>query len=81
MNIGMMWFDNDKQTALDDKVSKAAEYYQRKYGGVPNLCLVHPSMLPAGAEAAAETSRKVIVRAHRLIQPGNFWIGMEEKNQ
>jgi len=45
MNVGMLWFDNDPRTALTVKVARAADYYQKKYGLVPDLCLVHPSML------------------------------------
>jgi hypothetical protein len=46
MNVGMLWFDNDPRIALTAKVARAADYYRRKYGLVPDLCLVHPSMLP-----------------------------------
>jgi hypothetical protein len=45
MEIGMLWFDNDPQLALGDKISKAADYYQSKYRQTPNLCFVHPSMI------------------------------------
>ena len=47
MNVGMLWFDNDPRTALTAKVARAANYYRQKYGLVPDLCLVHPSMLAA----------------------------------
>jgi len=45
MNVGMLWFDNDPRTALPVKVARAADYYRRKYGLIPDTCLVHPSML------------------------------------
>ena len=44
MHTGMLWFDNS-QTALNIKIQKAVDYYHKKYGHVPDLCLVHPSML------------------------------------
>ena len=31
MHTGMLWFDST-QTTLDNKIKKAAEYYQKKYG-------------------------------------------------
>jgi len=46
MNAGMLWFDNDPKTALTAKIERAAYYYRHKYGRDPNLCLIHPSMLP-----------------------------------
>jgi hypothetical protein len=71
MNIGMLWFDNDPHTSLKAKVDQAASYYHQKYGQVPNLCLVHPSMLPAPEPEIG----KVVIRSNRSIQPGHFWIG------
>ena len=48
MNTGMLWFDNDPKTALAAKIERAVNYYRHKYGRDPNLCLIHPSMLPPG---------------------------------
>ena len=45
MNIGMLWFDNDKHSDLTTKIKKAVDYYHTKYGKAPNLCLVHPKTL------------------------------------
>ena len=45
MNVGMLWFDNDPKSNLDAKIERAADYYRGKYGKVPTLCFVHPSML------------------------------------
>jgi hypothetical protein len=81
MNVGMLWFDNDKGTALTVKVQRAADYYRQKYCETPDLCLVHPSML-AGPQADVPESRagKVSLRSNRLILPGHLWIGVEDKN-
>ena len=93
MNVGMLWFDNDPRTALTAKVARAADYYRQKYGLVPDLCLVHPSMLgeprPDLVEGpvlskvegqAAKGAGTVAVRPNRAILPGHLWIGTEEKN-
>ena len=75
MRIGMLWLDTDPKTVLAEKVIKAVTYYAEKYGRVPNICLVHPSMLPdKPLELAAIT-----VQARRYILPHHFWIGIEEK--
>jgi hypothetical protein len=79
MNVGMLWFDNDPRTALTAKVSRAADYYRQKYGQVPNLCLVHPSMLGEHLSFVEGQLGKVAVRSNRVIQPGHLWIGNEEK--
>ncbi len=77
MNIGMLWFDNDKTTDLVRKVKRAAVYYQKKYGTTPNLCFVHPSMLPASdAEEKKMKAGKVEVRSTASVLPNHFWIGI-----
>ena len=89
MNVGMLWFDNDPRTALTVKVARAADYYRKKYGLAPDLCLVHPSMLAEPRPDSIEglvlsdsegPSGRVAVRPNRIIQPGHLWIGTEEKN-
>jgi hypothetical protein len=80
MNVGMLWFDNDPKLALVDKVQRASDYYRQKYGRIPDLCLVHPSMLGARPEQSTGRAGKVTVRPNRAIQPGHLWIGEDGKN-
>lgn len=75
MKIGMLWFDNDPNTGLAAKVGRAAAYYRTKYGRDVDLCLVHPCMMEDGIQQVG----KVTVRASRLVLPGHFWVGIEEK--
>ena len=72
MNIGMLWFDNDTKTDLTGKIKRAADYYQQKYGQIPNLCFVHPSMLPANAKPETELE----LRTTRSVLPHHFWLGV-----
>ena len=46
MLSGMLWLDTDQRRTLEEKVLRAAHYYQEKYGQQPQLCLVNESMLP-----------------------------------
>jgi len=75
MDIGMLWFDNDPKLDLSEKVEKAAVYYRGKYRQSPNLCFVHPSMLPTVKITAGE----ITVRPHQAIQPHHFWIGYQRE--
>lgn len=77
MHTGMLWFDNS-QTALTVKIQKAVDYYQKKYGRNPDLCLVHPSMMEAN-QRQLEID-KMTVRPYRPVLPGHIWIGIEDKN-
>jgi hypothetical protein len=90
MNTGMLWFDNDPKTALTAKIERATDYYHKKYGRKPNLCLIHPSMLPADEKVGNDNpttgktvwsgAEGVVIRPYRPVLPGHLWIGIEEKN-
>ena len=71
MNIGMLWFFNDPKVDLPQKVSRAADYYRKKYGEAPNLCYVNPTMLEKGKADAG----KIEVKTNPAIMPNHLWIG------
>lgn len=76
MEIGMLWFDNDKGRDLSAKVARAAEHYERKFGRWPDLCFVHPSQLPGGS--AEFKAGGVAVKASQTVLPYHFWLGSAE---
>jgi len=78
MHTGMLWFDNDPAATLSLKIQKAADYYRQKYGRLPDLCLVHPSMLEKN-QRRIEVG-KMTVRSYRPVLPGHLWIGVEDQN-
>lgn len=80
MNIGMLWFDNDTKSDLLTKVSRAAIYYQNKYGKQPNICFVHPSMAQTKSEDQAIIAGKIEVRLTKSVRPHHFWIGIQSLN-
>lgn len=75
MHTGMLWFD-DSSATLNSKIQKAADYYHKKYGRLPDLCLVHPNMLK---DVKLEED-KITIRPYRPVLPGHIWIGVEDKN-
>ena len=74
MHTGMLWFD-DSQITLKKKIQNAMEYYHKKYGRVPDLCLVHPNML----KDTKLEEEQITVRPYRPVLPGHIWIGVEDK--
>lgn len=72
MNVGMLWLDDDRHRSLDEKVNRAVEYYQEKYGRMPELCLVNKTML-----AEEIVVGKVSVQPQPAILPHHFWVGMK----
>ena len=70
MDVGMLWLDDDRNRTLDEKVSRAVEYYREKYGRMPNICLVNIGMLSAEMQVG-----KVIVQPIATVLPHHFWVG------
>ena len=97
MNVGMLWFDNDPKTELDDKIKRAANYYREKYGNPPTVCFVHPSMMPVGAptpkngnsadhDSQSEQNKRYVsggveIRCNRSVLPNHFWIGVNGSSE
>lgn len=54
------------------------DYYHKKYGRIPDLCLVHPSMMENNQKHLE--INKITVRPYRPVLPGHIWIGIEDKN-
>ena len=69
MTSGMLWLDSDRQRSLEEKVDRAARYYQQKYGRRPNLCLVWRGLLTEEKEIEAIRVMPVtnMVRDHFLL--------------
>ena len=79
MRTGLLWFDDDPNRTLEDKVARAAAHYQRKYGHTPNLCFVHPAAFDGNGNGKMTKAGEVEIRANRSILPHHFWIGVDEE--
>jgi hypothetical protein len=85
MDIGMLWFDNDRQADFDVKVNRAVSYYHDKYGQKPNLCFVNPSMIAANGNNASKSKKAskvfgdVEIRGSNSMLPNHFWIGINRQ--
>ena len=77
MHTGMLWFDNDPRTTLSIKIQKAMDFYNKKFGRIPDLCLVHPSMLDSGQRQVELC--KLVIRPYKPVMPGHLWIGVEDQ--
>lgn len=71
MKIGMLWLDSDKSRTLDEKVKRAADYYQDKYGILPELCLVNTLVIESEKKVG-----DVRVQPAGTVLKDHFWLGM-----
>jgi hypothetical protein len=76
MDIGMLWYDDDKKAKLDEKVARAVEYYRTKYGVQPTECYVHPGMLGDGQPSIAAGVR---LRGSGTVIKNHFWLGVGDQ--
>ncbi len=76
MDWGMLWYDDTAHRPLEDKVARAAQHYERKYGQAPTLCLVHPS-----AKNGTDEVNGVQIQAVRFVMPNCLFIGVGEAKQ
>jgi hypothetical protein len=75
MDIGMLWFDNSTDVDLQTKITRAADYYQRKYGQAATLCIVNPGTLGS----ATLPANRLEIRSAQSVLPNHFWIGVNER--
>jgi len=71
-----MWFDDTAGSSLEDKVSRAAAHYQRKYGQAPTLCFVNPS-----AKNGTDQAAGIPIEALKVVGPNCLWIGVGQVSQ
>jgi hypothetical protein len=85
MKTGMLWFDSSTISA-SAKIFKGVDYFYKKYGKLPDLILLHPSMTEEKKPYELELrgigrdllSTKVTVRQYRPVLPGHIWIGIAD---
>jgi hypothetical protein len=71
MEWGLLWFDDTASRPLEDKVSRAAAHYEKKYGQAPTLCFVNPSARNGTAQVG-----EIQVEALTSVMPNCLWIGI-----
>ena len=79
MKTGLLWFDDDPDRTLEDKVARAAAHYQRKHGRAPDLCFVHSGAFDGNDNRKMTKVGEVEIRAGRSILPHHFWIGVDDE--
>lgn len=74
MKVGLLWFDDNPDRDLAEKVRRAAQRYRQKFGKPANVCYVHPSAL--GDNSRVEKVGRVRVASKRSVLQHHFWVGV-----
>lgn len=76
MKIGLLWFDDNPDRSLTEKIARAAKRYRQKYGAPPNTCYVHHNELGGNGKTAHVANIHVAVLPNVLQH--HLWIGVEQ---
>lgn len=81
MNAGMLWYDGDKKKTMIQTVTEAAVYFQKKYGRMPNMCIINSQdwyALPEKPPAEIEVAGSFIsLHPWSNLPPAHIWIGRD----
>lgn len=78
MKTGLLWFDDDPRTGLEEKVRRAAKHFKRKYGFAADTCLVHRSVFTSRKEKRLSVGG-ITVRPHHPVLYHHLWLGCENR--
>ncbi|MBC8249441.1 MAG: hypothetical protein H8E90_07160 [Anaerolineales bacterium] len=82
MKVGLLWFDDDPQRAIEEKVQRAAKRYREKFGRAANTCYVNPVSLRGDGLSENEfRCGRVRVIATPKVLPHHFWLGVADQSQ
>lgn len=76
MKEGLLWYDDDPERALAEKIARAAQHYRQKFGAAPDTCYVHPSALSGKTQQVG----KLRIAALPSVLRYHFWLGREKKS-
>ncbi len=76
MKVGMLWYDGNRSQGMSLRIRRALDYYHKKYGAEPNLCVLHPSMLAPEEEEMVQSKAGISLKVNPTVLPDHFWLGV-----
>ena len=77
MDIGMLWYDDDPKRTLDDKIKRAAAFYQEKYNLTAVECYVNPAALKDLGQPYHVGAILGLPRRETMLN--HFWLGLGDQ--
>ena len=74
LRTGMLWYDDASDRSLSDKLARATNYYESKYGQIPTVCYLNADAL--SGEPIDNGGLKL--QAAPDLLPHHFWLGVGE---
>jgi len=73
MDWGLLWYDDTANRPLEDKVTRAAAHFEKKYGQSPTICFVNPT-----AKNGTDQVGGIQIETLKIVMPNCLWIGVGE---
>ena len=75
LKTGLLWYDDDPDRTLAQKIERAAVRYEQKLGERPTICLVDRKVLEEGAQLEIDG---ILVESSRSVLAKHLWLGRRE---
>jgi hypothetical protein len=75
MREGLLWFDNDPNRKLADKINRAVTRYQVRFGRRPTTCYINYKEF----DGQTEEINGVRLRPVADVRRHHFWVGVEQE--
>lgn len=72
----MIWFDNDPQKNINEKINMAIKYYQKKFGSQPTICFLNPKL----QEKFLENEQDIEINYNINLSPDYIWVGIRQNS-
>jgi hypothetical protein len=70
MKEGLLWYDNQVNIDIKERITSAVKFFESKYGYVPKKCFVNPVTL----EKPLELNRKIKVIPNDRVMVNHIWL-------
>jgi hypothetical protein len=74
MTTGMFWFDQEISNSIQERIFKAAVYFQEKFGILPTVCYLNPE----NKFSELNDNFHIEILYTGSIQPNHLWLGIKE---
>lgn len=79
MMMGMLWFDNDPKTTLEQKVTNALKHHAHRFGRDADLVVVNTKNAEGIELDVISKACNVTVKAARYVMANHMIVGFEDQ--
>ncbi len=70
MKEGLLWYDNQENVDVRERIASAVKFFESKYGYLPKRCFVNPVTL----EKPLELDKKIKVLLNDRVIVNHIWL-------